>query len=330
LVGLSLILDTQWSRSQTYVKTKIVLRSGGTSIARSTISQILTAVIQEGNRLSSRGDDDFGNLSFPVGNNFDRIRSYFTSNGFMEFRQLYDNTRFYSSTPLFELNLIETPSEGFIVRGIPVWIRDKSSSTKKAEYLIFNINYEFLITDVRFSLEQYSYERLIQYGLSSFDLSKRNSIISFLEKFKKAYYTKDIEFIEGVFSDEAVIIVGRTDVKKTNEGEVKPIMDADKISFIRASKHKYIQRLRFIFRRSLYISVEFRNIEIVAHPYNPNLYGVNFQQRWNATNYYDEGYVFLLFEFVNDSWPTIRFRSWQDTPFEDGTIIRLENFEVIK
>lgn len=318
-IAVLLLFHTPKLYSQSYVRTKIEFIEGGTLSSRFAIGKTLTTVMQEVNRVTARQES-----------NLERIKIFFTKYGFEEFNQLYKNTGFYSTIAQFKLNLLERPNGDFIVRGIKVWILNRSSKTNRSEYLVFTINPKGLISDVRFSLEQYTYEKLIHYGSDTLDMAQRQSIIFFLEEYRTAYNKKDIEFIKNVFSDDAIIIVGDTTANDKKELEIKPSSSLDwKKTLAYSHKSEYVEKLKYIFERNSYISVKFYDIKIVRHPRYPNVYGVNVEQRWNSSHYSDVGYIFLLFEFDNDVTPIIRIRSWQTDKFEDGTVIGLGDFKII-
>ena len=60
------------------------------------------------------------------------------------------------------------------------------------------------------------------------------------------------------------------------------------------------------------------------------LYGVTLKQQWTSSTYTDTGYVFLLLEFVDPDRPLIHVRSWQPQRFDDGSVISLQDFEIIR
>ena len=63
---------------------------------------------------------------------------------------------------------------------------------------------------------------------------------------------------------------------------------------------------------------------------DPRLYGVTLKQRWTSSTYSDTGYVFLLLDFADPDYPLIHVRSWQPERFDDGSIISLQDFEIIR
>jgi len=317
-VGFLLLFYTTQSWSQAYVKTRIKLIEGGTLSSRTTIGKTLTTVMKEVNRLTALGNG-----------NFDGIKKLFTEDGFEKFNQLYWGEKLYSVLPEMRLNLLERPDGEFIVRGIKVWTVDKSSEKNRLEYLAFTINQNGLITNVRFLSEQYSYEDLILYSSDKLD-PKRQILLDFLESYRTAFNRKDIEFIEKILADDAIIIVGDTTANNKTAIEIRPRATLDwKKRLAYSHKSEYIEKLRSIFLRNSFISVHFYDFEIRRHSTDPNFYAVYIKQRWNSSNYTDMGYIFLLLEFVNNSSPIIHMRSWQRNQFNDGSVVSLGNFEII-
>jgi len=87
-----------------------------------------------------------------------------------------------------------------------------------------------------------------------------------------------------------------------------------------------MERLRTVFRNNNFINVRFDEIEVMRHGGNPNIYGVTLQQHWNSSTYRDQGWLFLMIDFTDESNPLIWVRTWQalaDMPFGlDNFIIR--------
>ena len=96
---------------------------------------------------------------------------------------------------------------------------------------------------------------------------------------------------------------------------------AFKVVYNRQSKEQYIENLRKCFRRNQWINVTFSELEssadqgacagITRSTKNPNKYGVRLRQSWKSSNYEDEGYLFLLFDFTPGKDPEINVRTWQ-------------------
>lgn len=181
------------------------------------------------------------------------------------------------------------------------------------------------ITDFRLALDAQTAEGMENCG-SVADKEKQQIIMQTVERFRTAYNTKDLKTIEDFFSDDALIITGHVVLRKK-------MMDSQtysaKVEYTKQNKQEYIANLRKAFLRNKWINVVFHEIGengeeggcagITRSKKNPRMFGVRMRQTWKSSNYSDEGYLFLLFEFPKDnSNPIIHVRTWQ--PKWAGTI----------
>jgi hypothetical protein len=90
------------------------------------------------------------------------------------------------------------------------------------------------------------------------DLRRRQLILDYVEQFRTAYNQKDLDFLEAVFSDDALIITGTVIKQKSSDGIALP----DKIKYDKHTKQEYINRLRGIFAKNSYIKVSFDEIKV--------------------------------------------------------------------
>ena len=174
------------------------------------------------------------------------------------------------------------------------------------------------ITDFRFSLDAQTAESMERCG-SVVEKEKQMIILKYVERFRTAYNMKDIVTIENMFSEDALIITGKVMMKKA-------MSDADvasyKVEYTRQNKQQYISNLKKAFARNKWIDVKFSQIGengeeggcagITRSNIDPTKYGVRLRQSWKSSNYSDEGYLFLLWEFPEDGGnPIIHVRTWQ-------------------
>ena len=68
-------------------------------------------------------------------------------------------------------------------------------------------------------------------------LRYRQMILDYVEQFRTAYNTKDIAFLEQIFSDDALIITGK--VVKSVPSEMNNFMPQDKVVYNKQSKKRY-------------------------------------------------------------------------------------------
>lgn len=142
------------------------------------------------------------------------------------------------------------------------------------------------------------------------DAAQRRVILNYCEHFRTAYTTKDIDFLNQIFSDKALIIVGN--IVKTWTGSDAAVDAADeKVTYSLRTKKEYLQRLNAAFAANKKIDVKFSGFKIMRHPTQKGLYGVTLRQKFKTDRYTDDGYIFLLWDFRNPSMPLIHVRTWQ-------------------
>lgn len=150
------------------------------------------------------------------------------------------------------------------------------------------------------------------------DIDKRLLILHWTEQFRNAYCQKDIDFMENVFSEDALIITGKVIRRVAYEGP--------KVFYNVMDKQQYLNNLRRVFARNSYVNVQFDDIEIVRHGVNPNIYGVTLIQTWNSSTYSDSGWLFVIWDFTDEYYPKILVRTWQDMKdFSRGEVFTLDD-----
>lgn len=174
------------------------------------------------------------------------------------------------------------------------------------------------ITDFRLALDGHMSESMERCG-SVVDKEKQMIILQYIERFRTAYNQKDIDFINQIFSDDALIITGKV-VTVRNDGDFGGF--SQKVEYTKQSKEQYILNLRRAFARNKWIDVKFSEIGdngeiggcagITRSRVDDTMYGVRLRQEWRSSSYSDEGYLFLLWEFPEDGGnPIIHVRTWQ-------------------
>ncbi len=304
---------------QTSVKTRVRIVLGGNKISRDQISKALTTILQEVNKVH------IGKGSLK------KVREYCTDEGFKALEELVEKTGFHSTMAEYRSRLLETPVGQYEVRGLKVRVELGDTKGDPVEELVFVLNYRLYVENVHFSLETHHYEQILSEGRKLDDMICRHQILDFLEEYRTAHNRKDIEFLERTYGDDALIIVGR--VLKKQEGEKDYLesssLGEEKVRLIRFSKSEYLKHLRDVFKLNSFVRVMFEDIEVIRHRKYPGLYGVKIRQRWNSSSYSDEGYLFVMMDFMDTSRPVIHVRAWQPEPFSDGSVVSLGDFKII-
>ena len=206
---------------------------------------------------------------------------------------------------------------GYQIRNIPVEMLAADEDQQEQE-LVINFTPTGAIHNVVVALENHRYMDILNANISVVDYIRRQTIIEFVENFRTSYNRKDIEYIETVFSDQALIITGSVVKVKENSDNMMQTMYSEKIQYSTSSKQEYIKKLKRCFSRNAYINLKFEELEVVRHPTRDNIYGVTLKQHWNSSTYSDVGYLFLMIDFTDPEYPCIQVRTWQPDKYSDG------------
>ena len=152
------------------------------------------------------------------------------------------------------------------------------------------------------------YRRVIEQGEEVTDFRHRQMILDYTEQFRTAYNTKDIGFLNQIFSEDALIITGKViKVAPTKENNFQ----STKIKYSKQDKQTYLKNLKAVFAANKRINVRFDDIKVERHAIEEDFYGVTLHQGYSSDRYSDEGYLFLLWDFRDPDNPMIHVRTWQ-------------------
>lgn len=204
-----------------------------------------------------------------------------------------------------------TSAEGYVIRNIYTqvnpMIEDYSDEPERA--LTIRLTRDGQIASVAMAASDAVYGRIMEQGLSVTDMERRTTILSFVENYRSFYDEKDLNAIDRIFSDDAIIITGTVPMKKNFANDTQSWRE--QITYKVQSKPQYLTSLASNFKRNKYIKVTFSDVEVVRHPANPNYYGVTLHQHWKSSTYEDDGYLLLIWEFHDGQEPIIHYRTWQ-------------------
>lgn len=165
------------------------------------------------------------------------------------------------------------------------------------------------ITGVHMALANNVFLSIVDKGRDVTDTRRRLEILKFVEDFRSYYDEKDLEALRNVYSDDALIITGKVIHRKnlgSDQAQMKP-----EIVYSKQNKEQYLASLQRIFKNNTFIRVNFDDIKVKRHPAKAGFYAVTLHQKWQSSNYSDDGYVFLLWEFKENASPVVHVRTWQ-------------------
>lgn len=233
---------------------------------------------------------------------------------------LWENSPFLCIDDLVSQKCLSKQNGEYQLRNIPLLLKSQNQEDEYQEGVVtFDNNGN--ISSFHLAIAMNLYMNVLKKGQDVTDHRYREMILDFTERFRTAYNEHNINFLDAVFSDDALIVTGKVIERKTADGIRLP----DEVIYKKQTKHQYLNNLKRIFNndKKNLIRVDFDEIEVVSHP-NPNpeyarCYGVTLHQSYKSGSYSDEGYLFLLWDFIDENKPKIYVRTWQpDAYSKDG------------
>lgn len=232
------------------------------------------------------------------------LAPYFTARGHEQYMKLlkYGKIRIISTDGCRYLRI----GQEVQCRSIPV-----SFSFSKGKLQYENIVFTLLdskggkIDGVQFALEERSLTNIM--GETDIDEVARLALINFMENYKTAFAFQNWDYVESIFSDDAIIITGRVIKRQETMADGRQqIINEYKLT--QQSKKSYINRLRSTQKE--WINIKFGST-LVERSHQDDLYGLSMCQDYYSNNYGDHGYLFLMIDNTNPEQPLIRIRAWQ-------------------
>ena len=246
------------------------------------------------------------------------VKELFTAEGFEMFEKLihYGNAR-----------LIHAPNVRFsrfgnevTCRSFPMNFSFKTNRKTFSENVVFRLNEDAKITEVAFGLEERATLDIMNNGSKRYSEEARQVLVSFLESYKTEYALCRLDYLDKIFSNDALIITG-TLVKSTGTGELKPKL-AQHVKYTRQSKSQYLKNLKRTMQSNEYINIHFAD-NLIYKSTGKEIYGIQIKQDYFSSSYGDTGYLFLLLDLTKVDEPLVKVRAWQpdlDPSIPDGRL----------
>lgn len=219
--------------------------------------------------------------------------------------------------------------DGWELRGLCITSRYPSVQKQNTDYLVLNFDENGKLVDVSFTLFKELYEEYKK-NSSNPEVWTRNQImIKFLEKYRTAYMTRDLSTIETLFSDDAVIIIGRVIKKEPLNKDIdfKRFGKEPDASYLKYTKNQYLTNLKRSFESNQDIFLGYNSLKVLIKNNQPDTYGISMRQNYQSSVYSDEGYLFLLVDF-KDKEPKIYVRAWQPSEWSEEKMVQTANFKL--
>ncbi|MGD9488427.1 MAG: hypothetical protein AB7W47_10425 [Calditrichaceae bacterium] len=223
-------------------------------------------------------------------------------------------------------------SSGYELRKIRMLHHYPGINKQSTEYLVLDFSDKGILIDFNLSISENLYRHFSEQAKYGNDWENRQDIIKFVEKYRTAYQTRDIETVDLMFADEALILVGRkiTPVKlPDNMVNYQKFTNQPDYEYVRLTKKHYLKRQEQVFNLQKDIFLDFGSFDIIKKNSTEGVYGVEMRQSYYSTTYSDEGYLFLLIDFTEKD-PLIYVRAWQPNEWDEDSLIKTANFKIYK
>lgn len=188
------------------------------------------------------------------------------------------------------------------------------------ENVTLRFNADNLVESLAFTLSDVAENDILQKG--DWNRDSRLTLMTFLEDYQTAYALGRDKYLESIFSDNALIIIG-------NKLESRVVADGlrlvEHVTYDTLSKKQYINRLRGHFATKEYINLNFTETDFQRASNNKEMYGIRVRQEYFSSNYGDVGYLFLLVD-LRYELPIIHVRAWQNDKLPLESLIQLNDF----
>ena len=248
--------------------------------------------------------------------NYASVRTYFTDEGYDMFDKLvhYGNATVMGNPSLKFYQL----GDRTICRSVPMRFTFKNNNRAFVEDVTFTFNKDQKIESVAFGLDKAARDDIFNREAAAWNDSVRMVIATFLENYKTAFALKRLDYIQSIFDDDAIIIVGHVTKQAKKGGDGGKYIDNQLVKYTRQDKKTYLANLEKSFSSNQFINIRFADNEVKKMGKGGETYGIQIHQDYYSSTYGDTGYLFLMVDLNEIDQPIIKVRTWQ--PHRDPNI----------
>ena len=252
----------------------------------------------------------------------EQCRKKFTAEGWEEFSKLMG----YGKVTLMDDIHLDYFADGdcVVCRGLPVSCRFNRGRVFNEKLSFYIDSNSKQITHVAMGLGR---EAMNDVVLGHLDWSEksRTRIVGFLEDYRTAYATKNLEYLDKVFDDNAVIVLGKR-LQVAPQLNKEGYMNNHRVQFTQLTKREFLRNLRRQFQSKDYINLHFSQNRIYQLQKGVERYGIEIKQDYYSSNYGDTGYLTLIFDLTNPDQPVIHVCTWQEQPDPNFGVVSPADF----
>ncbi len=198
-------------------------------------------------------------------------------------------------------------------RSIPMSFTFSNGKRQFTEDVTFTFNKDGKIESLGFGLGSIARKDIFAKEGAAWTDDKKMVLVNFLENYRTAFALRELDYIESIFDDNAVIIVGHVTKRLTKAGSSDGMGFAtkDQVTYAQKSKKEYMEQLRRCFNSQEYINLRFSDTDVERSGIGGETYALQLKQDYVSQTYGDQGYLFLFVDFNDPDKPLIHVRTWQ-------------------
>lgn len=231
---------------------------------------------------------------------------------------LWENMRFYCEDDINVSKCLHD-FQGIQVRDISITLKpvaECADSLDLERELAVSLTRDGVITGVCIALSNNQYKSIMNDGRTVTDFRERLEILKTIEEMRGYYLSKNIEALTTIYSDSALIVENG-------------FMHASKTDWnvpYNEKKGRYLDNLKELFNRGMFVEVHFDRISIVRHHAKRQYIGATLHQTVKDNSQLD-GWLFMLWDFEKTDHPVIHVHTWQfDEDAEKDGVMDLWDF----
>lgn len=262
------------------------------------------------------------------GQSLNDIKEHFTADGYKVYEKLIEYGRAKVLPVKQELKAAQYGSHTY-VRAVPMLFRFENNQQTFVEKVVFEFDSTQKVSNIVFAISDKALEDIQSKSDRFASEEEKALLINFVENYKTAYCLGRIDYLEQVFAEDALIIVGKVLEKKKDSGpRFYGNLQNDQVAYIQLSKTEYIDRLRRVFNANEFVNIQFEDNTIKKARADAKIYGIQIKQNYYSANYGDVGYLFLMIDLDTIEKPQIYVRTWQPQKNPDGSIYGIADFDI--
>lgn len=200
-----------------------------------------------------------------------------------------------------------------VCRSIPMSFSFSNGKRTFTEDMTFTFNRDGKLDGLAFGLGSIARKDIFDKKGAAWTDDKKMVLVNFLENYRTAFSLGLQDYIESIFDDNAVIIVGHVTKPlqrvKTDGGMI--LNTGNNVTYARKTKKEYMEQLRRCFQSQEFINVRFSDTDVERSGVGGETYAIQLKQDYVSQTYGDQGYLFLFVDFNDVDKPQIHVRTWQ-------------------